>query len=142
MRLGARLQTGDLIALTGDLGAGKTTLVQGLAAGWGSTDPVTSPTFVLVNLYRRPDGARLAHLDAYRLQGPAEAWDLDLDALLAQGPLVVEWADRIAAALPAEGLWVHLAHLDAEQRVLRFQARGERALAHLRALQRALYGGP
>lgn len=142
MRLGERLQPGDLVALTGDLGAGKTTFVQGLTAGWGSTDPVTSPTFVLVNLYRRPDGHQLAHLDAYRLQGAADAWTLDLDALLAQGPLVVEWADRIETALPADGLWVHLEHIDAEQRGLRFQARGPRARAHLQALRRILYGGP
>jgi len=58
MRLGALLKPGDVVCLQGDLGAGKTTLVQGIAAGWGSLDSVSSPTFVLVNLYRRLDGSR------------------------------------------------------------------------------------
>ena len=141
MRLGGQLQPGDMVALVGDLGSGKTTLVRGLAAGWGSTDPVTSPTFVLVNVYRRPDGGRLHHLDAYRLSGPEEAWDLDLNALLDVGPLVVEWADHIREALPVEGLWITLEHLDEEQRLLRFRAHGERARALLVFLRRALYGG-
>ena len=79
MRLGALLEPGDIVCLIGDLGAGKTTLVQGLAAGWGSLDPVSSPTFVIVNVYRRLDQNQLFHLDAYRLSGAAEAADLDLD---------------------------------------------------------------
>src|SRR5690606_20946296 len=64
MRLGGLLQPGDVIGLVGDLGSGKTTLVQGIAAGWGSLDQVSSPTFVLVNVYRRPDQGKLYHLDA------------------------------------------------------------------------------
>ena len=116
--------------------------MRGLAAGWGSTDPVTSPTFVLVNLYRRPDGGRLYHLDAYRLRGPQDAWDLDLDALLSAGPVVVEWADHIRPILPAEGLWATLEHVDEEQRLLRFRAVGPRAHQLLAYLRRALYGGP
>jgi len=95
MRLGALLQRSDLVCLIGDLGAGKTTLVQGISAGWGSLDQASSPTFVLVNVYRRPEGEKLYHLDAYRLSGAAEAEDLDLDALLEAGPLLIEWADRI-----------------------------------------------
>ena len=71
MRLGAMLEPGDIVCLIGDLGAGKTTFVQGLAAGWGSLDPVSSPTFVIVNVYRRLDQRKLYHLDAYRLSGPA-----------------------------------------------------------------------
>src|SRR5512140_2132201 len=67
MRLGALLEPGDLICLSGDLGAGKTTLVQGIARGWGSLDSVTSPTFILVNAYRRPDGQVMHHVDAYRM---------------------------------------------------------------------------
>ena len=67
IRLGTILKTGDVICLEGDLGSGKTVLVQGMAAGWGSLDRVTSPTFVLMNLYRRLDGGKFHHLDAYRL---------------------------------------------------------------------------
>jgi tRNA threonylcarbamoyladenosine biosynthesis protein TsaE len=126
MRLGALLEVGDVIGLVGDLGSGKTTLVQGIAAGWGSLDPVSSPSFVLVKLYRRLDGGRFHHLDAYRLSDAAEAEDLDLDALLNVAPLVVEWADRIRAALPAENLWVSLRWITEEQRDLVLTANGDR----------------
>ncbi len=81
MRLGALLDRGDIVCLSGDLGAGKTTLVQGIAKGWGSLDAVSSPTFILVNVYRRLDGSTLAHLDAYRMQSALEAEDLDLEPL-------------------------------------------------------------
>ena len=114
--LGKTLSPGDLVCLEGDLGSGKTTFVQGLALGWGSTDRVTSPTFVLVNEYRRTDGSRLYHMDAYRLGGPAEALELDVDALLAAGPLVVEWADRIRAALPDPAATVAFTDLGGEKR--------------------------
>ena len=140
MRLGALLQPGDLLCLVGDLGAGKTTFVQGLASGWGSLDPVSSPTFVLVNLYRRLDGSQLYHLDAYRLSGPAEAIDLDLDALIEQGSLVIEWADRIDSALPDERLWVTLQHVDEYQRDLVFAARGARYQALLTDFREQVYG--
>ena len=140
MRLGALLKPGDLICLIGDLGAGKTTFVQGLASGWGSLDPVSSPTFVLVNLYRRLDGDQLYHLDAYRLSGPAEAIDLDLDALVEQGCLVVEWADRIDAALPEERLWVTLQHVDEYQRDLVFTARGSRYDTLMARFREQVYG--
>src|SRR5512140_3855218 len=104
MRLGALLQSGDLVCLQGDLGAGKTTLVQGMAQGWGAMDSVSSPTFVLVNSYRRPDSRTLFHFDAYRINSPKEAEELDLDSLLGQGPLVVEWPELVESILPAERL--------------------------------------
>ena len=80
-RLGELLQPGDVVAMTGDLGSGKTTLVQGIAQGWGTIDAVSSPTFVLVNSYRRPDGKLLHHMDAYRIETAIEAEDLDLEEL-------------------------------------------------------------
>jgi tRNA threonylcarbamoyladenosine biosynthesis protein TsaE len=135
MRLGALLQPGDIVCLIGDLGAGKTTLVQGLASGWGSLDPVSSPTFVIVNVYRRLDQQQLFHLDAYRLSGSAEAADLDLDEMFENGSLVVEWADIIADALPKERLWVQLRYVDEDQRDLIFSAYGasyEKLLADFR----------
>src|SRR5512134_3667586 len=93
VRLGSLLQTGDLVCLSGDLGSGKTTLVQGIAQGWGTLDTVTSPTFVLVNEYRRPENARagvqcLYHLDAYRIDSAWEAEELDLERMQESGPLV------------------------------------------------------
>jgi tRNA threonylcarbamoyladenosine biosynthesis protein TsaE len=142
MRLGSLLQPGDVICLCGDLGAGKTTFVQGLAAGWGSLDQVTSPTFVLVNLYRRMDQRRLYHLDAYRLTGPSEAIDLDFDEMLYQGSLVIEWADRIEAALPKERLWVSLQWMEDTHRDLMFSACGGRYYALLVAFREQVYGVP
>ena len=117
-RLGSLLNIGDTLCLNGDLGAGKTTLVQGIAQGWGSPDPVTSPTFVLVNHYRRPDGQQISHLDAYRLSNALEAEDLDLDYLLANGPLIVEWPLRILSALPEACIWIDLKYSSEQQRML------------------------
>lgn len=141
MRLGAMAGAGDVVCLVGDLGSGKTTFVQGFAAGWGSLDPVTSPTFVLVNLYRRPEGARLFHLDAYRLSGASEAADLDLDAMLESGALIIEWAERIQGALPRQHLWVSLRWINPQQRDLIFSARGARYQTLLAKLRQRLYGG-
>lgn len=141
MRLGALLAVGDVVGLAGDLGSGKTTLVQGLAAGWGSLDPVSSPTFVLINLYRRPEGNCLYHLDAYRLNSAAEAEELDLEVMLESGPLVIEWADRIREALPRERLWVTLKWVDREQRDLVFSAKGNRYQELLAEFRRRVYGG-
>src|SRR4026207_1640937 len=82
LQLGGALQPGDVICLQGDRGAGKTTFMQGLAQGWGSLDSVSSPTFIIVNVYRGRDEARLFHMDAYRLDSASEAEELDLDAML------------------------------------------------------------
>jgi len=141
MRLGALLQRGDVVCLVGDLGSGKTTLVQGLAAGWGSLDLATSPTFVLVNLYRRLDGERFFHLDAYRINDAREAEELDLDNMIENGVLVVEWAERIEAALPSENLRITLRWVNANQRDLIFTPRGERYQALLSSLRTRVYGG-
>ncbi len=141
MRLGALLKPGTVVCLEGDLGAGKTTLVQGMAAGWGSTDAVSSPTFVLVNIYRRPDGERFAHLDAYRLMDSSEAEDLDLDTLLAGGPLVVEWADKILASLPEEFLLIQLGYIQEEHREMKVVATGDYYQKLLDKLQENIYKG-
>lgn len=140
MRLGALLKPGDLVCLQGDLGAGKTTLVQGAAQGWGALDAVSSPTFVLVNTYRRADGGQLSHFDAYRLESLAEAAELDLDALLAAGPLFVEWPERVEPVLPAERLWAFLEYETEEHRALHFTPRGKRYETLLDGLHLALYG--
>jgi tRNA threonylcarbamoyladenosine biosynthesis protein TsaE len=140
MRLGALLQPGDIICLQGDLGAGKTTLVQGVAQGWGALDEVSSPTFVLVNTYRRADAGQLFHFDAYRIDSLAEAEELDLDTLLAQGPLFVEWPERVEAILPRERLWAFLEYESDEHRSLRFSARGSRYEFMLDEFRRKVYG--
>jgi len=141
IRLGALVRPGDLICLSGDLGAGKTTLVQGMAQGFGSLDAVSSPTFVIVNQYRRPDGAVLSHLDAYRLQNAYEGEDLDLYLMLERGALVVEWPERIDAALPIDRLWVKLRYMAEEQRGMQFNSHGKRYEALLSAFRRQVLGG-
>jgi len=141
MRLGGMLQTGDVIGLVGDLGSGKTTLVQGIASGWGSLDPVSSPTFVLVNVYRHPEGGRLYHLDAYRLSGPVEAEDLDVTSMLDAGPLVVEWAERIRQVLPPDFLQVTMTHIDENCRDLIISAHGMRYELLLADIRKQIYGG-
>jgi tRNA threonylcarbamoyladenosine biosynthesis protein TsaE len=141
MRLGALLQPGDLICLQGDLGAGKTTLVQGVARGWGAMDEVSSPTFVLVNTYRRPDEAQLSHFDAYRIESLGEAEELDLDALLLSGPLFIEWPERVEPILPVERLWIWLDYESEEHRSLRFAACGTRYEILLDSLRGTIYGG-
>ncbi len=141
MRLGALLQPGDLICLQGDLGSGKTTLVQGMASGWGAFDAASSPTFVLVNVYRRADGGVFYHFDAYRIESLAEAEELDLETLLAGGPLVIEWPERIAPLLPAERMWIFLEYESEEHRLLRLTGGGRRYESLLQTLRQAIYGG-
>jgi tRNA threonylcarbamoyladenosine biosynthesis protein TsaE len=113
-RLGATLRVGDLLLLKGDLGAGKTTFVRGVARGCGSSAPVASPTFQLVRVYA--GRVQLAHVDLYRLATSAELGDLGLEELLDQGAVVVEWGDRLVAANAA---LVSIEHLGGERRRLR-----------------------
>ncbi len=141
IRLGTLLQTGDVVCLSGDLGAGKTTLVQGVAQGWGSLDTVSSPTFVLVNEYRRPDGRCLYHLDAYRLANWLEAEDLDLDRMLESGPLVIEWPERIKQVLAPERLWIALRWIADEQRAMTFSSHGEHYEHLLMEFRKRVFGG-
>lgn len=141
MRLGGLLRVGDVVALTGDLGSGKTTFVQGVAKGWGSTDSVSSPTFVLVNEYRRGDGAQLHHMDAYRMETAAEAEDLDLETLLESGSLLVEWAERISSVLPQERLTLELTWVADEQRNMLFIPHGKRYQDLMSEFRRLAFGG-
>ena len=138
--LGRALQTGDVICLQGDLGAGKTTFVQGVAQGWGSLDAVSSPTFIIVNMYRDIDGKQLFHLDAYRLDSVLEAEELDLNSMLARGPLLIEWPERMEKLIPHDRLWVKLEHVDQEKRGMKFMSHGRRYDDLLEVLRRAAVG--
>jgi tRNA threonylcarbamoyladenosine biosynthesis protein TsaE len=140
IRLGGLLQPGDLICLQGELGAGKTTLVQGLAQGWGALDAVSSPTFVLVNVYRRAGDGQFFHMDAYRIESAQEGEELDLTTMLGEGPLLVEWADRLKSILPRERLWVMLEHVSEEHRQMRFVARGKRYDTLMAELRQSMFG--
>jgi tRNA threonylcarbamoyladenosine biosynthesis protein TsaE len=140
MRLGGFLQPGDVICLQGELGAGKTTLVQGVAQGWGSLDAVSSPTYILVNIYRRPDSCSLFHLDTYRIETISEAEELDLDDMLVQGPLLIEWPERLMPILPEDHLWVKLNYQDDEQRSMLFSPHGERYLELMDEFRQSVFG--
>lgn len=105
--LGSKLQGGEVIALEGELGAGKTLFVKGLAAGLGASEPVTSPTFSLINLYQ--GRLALAHFDVYRLPTPEAIEELGYEEFFyGPGVTAVEWSDLIEAYLPAEHLLVKI----------------------------------
>lgn len=107
--LGAVLRAGDLVVLTGGLGAGKTTLTQGLGQGLGVRGPVTSPTFVIARVHPSlVGGPALVHVDAYRLGGALELDDLDLDASVDDSVTVVEWGHGLAEDLSENRLEVVL----------------------------------
>jgi tRNA threonylcarbamoyladenosine biosynthesis protein TsaE len=115
-QLGERLRTGDVVLLTGELGAGKTTFVRGVARGAGSSAPVASPTFQLVRVYA--GRVQLAHVDLYRIEHTAELGDLGLDELADQGAIVIEWGDRLK--VPGAAL-IEIENLGGDRRVLRMK---------------------
>jgi tRNA threonylcarbamoyladenosine biosynthesis protein TsaE len=143
--LGALLAGGEFIALTGPLGAGKTVLVRGLARALGCPPgEIASPTYVLERVCR--GRLVLRHLDAYRLSGAGEFEAADLGAALAEpgAVAVLEWADRVAEALPAERLEIAFEVLPGEERRLRLAGRGARYLELVERLSaiRARGGAP
>ncbi len=130
-RLAQDLRPGDLVVLSGPLGAGKTALVQGLAAGLGVAGPVTSPTFMLARVHRGP--VPLVHVDAYRLRDAAapdlELDDLDLDADLLRSVVAVEWGEGLVEGLAESRLEVRLdrpADAPEDLRVVQVRPRGPR----------------
>lgn len=125
-RLATVVQSGDVVLLAGDLGTGKTAFTQGLAAGLGVDEPVTSPTFTLVRSY--PGRLTLHHVDVYRLDSLQEALDLDLPELIDDGGVtVIEWGDVVAPALPADFLEVRLDYGEADtDRTVALRAVGPR----------------
>jgi len=134
MRLGRLLRAGDLVVLTGGLGAGKTTLTQGIGAGLGVRGPVTSPTFVIARVHPSTvGGPALVHVDAYRLGGALELDDLDLDADVADSVTVVEWGHGVAERLAGAYLEVVLTAGADETRTLSLTGFGDRWLADLSA---------
>lgn len=127
-RLGRLLRAGDLVVLTGGLGAGKTTLTRGIGEGLGVRGPVTSPTFVIARVHPSlGDGPELVHADAYRLGGVGELDDLDLDAEIDEAVTVVEWGAGLAEGLAEDRLEVTLvADPETEERTMEVRAVGAR----------------
>ena len=112
MRLGGELGPGDVVALTGELGAGKTTLAKAIAEGLGVTEQVTSPTFTLIGEY---SSGRLPfyHMDVYRLGSLVELTDIGADEYFyGKGVTVVEWADRIEELLPERSLSIEMSYTE------------------------------
>ncbi len=134
--LGQGLQAGDVIALTGDLGAGKTCLTRGIARGLGIDEAVTSPTFILVSEYTARGGIPLIYVDCYRLDNAApEAVSIGLDELLDEGSIaVVEWAERIASLLPDDRLDIIIDITGEQTRTVELAAKGPRSTALLAGL--------
>lgn len=142
VRLGELLAGGTVLCLAGDLGAGKTTLAQGIARGWGALDPVTSPTFVLINEYNRADGQVLYHVDAFRLSGEDEAEGLGLaDLFDNEGPVMIEWPNKIEGLLPPGRLWIRLEWVEESRRQLNISAQGEEYEKLLRSFRQVAFGG-
>jgi tRNA threonylcarbamoyladenosine biosynthesis protein TsaE len=133
--LGRAARGGDVLVLSGELGAGKTTLTQGIGAGMGVEDRVTSPTFVIARIHENPTGGpRLAHVDAYRLGSVAEIDDLDLDADLDRCVVVVEWGAGLVEDLTADRIDIAISRSDTaldERRTVAVQAQSARWAALL-----------
>lgn len=108
------LRPGDLVILSGDLGAGKTTFVQGMGAGLGVSEQVTSPTFVIARVYPTSSGVDLVHVDAYRLGSSLELDDLDLDSDLASAITVVEWGEGKVEQLAEDRVVITIVRSDSE----------------------------
>jgi tRNA threonylcarbamoyladenosine biosynthesis protein TsaE len=127
--LADHLRPGDLVILAGPLGAGKTTLVQGIGEGLGVRGPVTSPTFVIARVHRPESGSgpSLVHADAYRLASIAEVDDLDLDADLDSSVTVVEWGEGLAEGLARDRLDIFIQPgPDGDARTVRITGHGSR----------------
>ena len=157
-RLGLAVKAGQVIALRGELGAGKTTLTRGIAAGLGITERITSPTFTLVNEYSNPTGVRLIHIDSYRLgntpdEALREGATFGLEDILADSlpddnlhtgapmlgaVVIIEWAERVAPLLPEDHLMITLANAPGEAvRRIEFVAYGPVSAALLATLKDA-----
>ena len=128
-RLAALLRAGDLVILAGPLGAGKTTLVQGIGAGLGVRGPVTSPTFVIARVHPALTGSgpALVHADAYRLGSFSEVDDLDLDTDAGSAVTVVEWGTGLAEPLAEDRLEITIKpDQDGDVRTVRINGHGAR----------------
>lgn len=141
-RLGSLLRAGDIICLSGDMGAGKTAFAAGVGKGWGAKTPLTSPTFNLIHEHvREKDSQRLFHLDCYRLETAFDAENIGLDDILnGRGPVIFEWPEHIESILPKERLWVELRILEPTRRNFIFNAVGKRYEELVKQFRESTFG--
>ena len=139
MRLGERLEPGDIISLIGDLGSGKTCFARGVAIGLEADRRyISSPSFIIINVY--PARYPVFHIDLYRLSESEEIEEVGIVEMVEEGKgiYLIEWADRMIDLLPPERLDVHLAWMDETKREIRMIGRGERYIYILEGLRRCL----
>ena len=138
-RLGQMLEGGEVLCLTGDLGTGKTCIVQGIGRGLGVTDRITSPTFTLINEYR---GGRLFlyHVDLYRIVDAKSALMFGLDDYLyGDGICAIEWAERVQAIWPDEYLNIKLRHIDETKRGITMRGFGADYLSLVERFRQSVF---
>jgi tRNA threonylcarbamoyladenosine biosynthesis protein TsaE len=137
--LGKMLEGGEIIALSGELGSGKTTLVRGIAQGMGfNRDEIASPSFTLINEYEGP--LPLFHIDLYRLDGETDLYEIGYEEYIGgNGAVVIEWADKVPQAVPKECLWITLKYLDDKRREIVMWAKGEKYDKLIEELRKKLY---
>lgn len=136
---GEMLKNGDVVALSGELGTGKTTLIKGIAQAMGfDSGEVASPSFTFINEYDGP--LSLFHIDLYRLENEKELYEIGFEEYMkGDGVVVIEWADKVPHAVPKESLWITLRYLDAERREIIVMARGARYEKIIEHLRKKLY---
>lgn len=141
-RLGRLLQPGDVICLSGDMGAGKTVFSSGIGQGWGVQNHVTSPTYNLVHQHQREaDTHTLYHLDCYRLQNVDEVDSIGFDDIIdANGMVIIEWAERILEALPDERMWIELRVVETHRRNFAVEPIGTRYENRLKQFRQSIFG--
>lgn len=142
LRLGELLRPGDVVCLSGELGAGKTMLARGIGRGWGTAVRVTSPSYVIVNEYPRlRDGRMLYHVDCYRLESAGDVMTAGLEDIFDSGQaIIVEWPERIDSLLPEDRLTVNLLFDTATRRRMRFHASGDRSTELLEDFKLSAFG--
>lgn len=123
IKFAKKLKGGEIIALFGNLGSGKTTFTQGLAKGLGVRERITSPTFVILSFHKAKKGLELAHFDLYRLNNEAELEGIGATDYLGKKDIicVIEWPEKAKKLLPASTIWINFEHIDENKRKIIFK---------------------
>lgn len=142
VRLGELLEPRITVCLSGELGAGKTMMARGIGRGWGVSNRVTSPSYVIVNEYpRMRDGRILYHIDCYRLESEGDIVTAGLDDIFdSDGAIMIEWPERVESRLPEDRIWIALTYESPTRRHMRYTAQGARSEAILTEFKQSAFG--